>query len=82
MNRTHSESNTKQRGKLSDTVRTKTSEVKFCFEVLPENCQWCRRGDAGRQAVSYARSHDWKCTVANSGMARRRYDEHRRWRWP
>ena len=37
---------------------------------------------AGRQAAPYARSRGRKCAVANSGMAHRRYDERRRWRWP
>jgi len=50
-------------------------------------------GAAGKLSVTSTRwrwtagcsiraKRDRRCTVANGGMARRRYDEHRRWRWP
>jgi len=67
---------------ISNRVQAETSREKFCLETAPEGWQWRRRGDARRQAVPYTRSRDRKCAVADGGVARWRYDECRRWRWP
>jgi len=69
--RTRSESsmmqrNEKSRAESSDTVRAETLQEKLWFETPPEGSQWRRRGDARRQTVPYARSHDRKCAIANA----------------
>ena len=63
---------------ISNRVQAETWWEKFCLE----GWQWRWRGDARRQAVPYTRSRDRKCAVADGGVARRRYNECRRWRRP
>ena len=67
---------------ISNRIQAETSREKFCLETAPEGWQWRRRDDTRRQAVPYTRSRDRKCAVADGGVARRRYEECRRWRRP
>jgi len=43
--------------------------------MLSEDRQWRWRGGARQQTAPYARSRDWKWSIANGGVAHRRCSE-------